>query len=135
MSPNCQRRYSTSRSPTPRPHRRRISRSRSPRSRSNDNDRQRRLHAADQCLLRLRDVLPVPHGDENLDSDQNSPDEDSQLSAEAVKKLFDDLLHPPALSHYADPYPVADQANNQLVPYNKDAAKTMSVRDFEDLHT
>ena len=135
MSPNRQRRYSTSRSPTPRPRRRRISRSLSPRSRSTDSDRQWRLHAADQRLLWLRDVSPVPHGEEDLDSDQNSLDEDSQLSGEAVKKLFDDLLCPPALSHYADPYPAADQGNNQLVPYNKDTAKTTSVRDVDDLDT
>ena len=56
MSPSCQHRYSTSRSPTPRPRRRQISRSRSPRSQSSDCDRQQPLYAADQRLL----LLPCP---------------------------------------------------------------------------
>ena len=134
-SPNHQCHHSTSRSPTPRPRRSKLSRSRSPRSRSTDHDRRRRLHEADQPLLHLLDFSPVPQRDEDLDSAQNSPEEDSQLSAEAVKKLFDGLLHPPKLSHYADHYPVADQANNQLVPYNKDTAEGKTVLATDDLDT
>ena len=66
----------------------------------------------------------MPQQNEDLDADQNSSADDSRLLAEAVKKLFDDLLCPPALSHYADPYPATDLTNNQLVPYNKDATKS-----------
>ena len=135
MSLNRRSRYSSSRSPTPRPRRRQISHSRSPGSRSPDWDRQRRLHEADQCLLRLCDVSPVPQQDEDLDADQNSSADDSQLSAEAVKKLFDNLLCLPALSHYADPYPAMDQTNTLLVPYNKDAAKATPTRDGDELDT
>ena len=89
----------------------------------------------DQRRLRLRDVSPVPQQDEDLDADQNSSADDSQLSAEAVKKLFDDLICPPVLSHYADPYPATDLTNNQLVPYNEDAAKAMSAREGDELDT
>ena len=112
MSPNHRSHYSSSRSLTLRPRRRHISHSRSPRSRLSDWDRQRRLHEADQRLLRLRDVSPVPQQDEDLDTDQNSTADDSQLSAEAVKKLFDDSLCPPALSHSADPCPATVSGNN-----------------------
>ena len=135
MCPNRRSHYSSSRSPTPRPRRRQSSRSRSPRSLSSDWDRQRRLHKADQRLLRLRDVSPVPQQDEDLDADQNSSADDSRLLAEVVKKLFDDLLHPPALSHYADPYPATDLTSNQLVPYNKDAAKATSALDGDEQDT
>ena len=127
--------YSSSRSPTSRPRRRQISCSHSPRSRSSDWDRQRRLHEVDQSRLRLRDVSPVPQQDEDLDADQNSSADDSQLSVEAVKKLFDNLLCPPALSHYADPYPAMYSTNIQLVPHNKDADKAMSPRDGDELDT
>ena len=132
---NHQRRHSTSRSPTPRPKRSRLSRSQSPRSRSTDRDRRRRLPEAYQRLLRLRDFSPVPQRDEDQDSAQNSPDEDSHLTVEAVKKLFEDLLHLPELSHYADPYPAADQANDQLVPHNKDTAEGKTVLETNDLDT
>ena len=71
MSPNRRSRHSSSRSPTPITRRKQISRSRSPRSRSSDWDRQRHLHEADQRLLRLRDVSPVPQQDEDMDADQN----------------------------------------------------------------
>ena len=54
---------------------------------------------------------------------------------DAVKKLFDDLLCAPALSHYADPYPAMDETNTQLVPYNKDAAKATSACDGDELDT
>ena len=97
--------------------------------------RQRHLHEADQRLLRLRDASPVSQQDEDLDADQNSSADDSRLSAEAVKKLFDDLLCPPALSHYADPYPATDLTNTQLVSYNKDAAKATSARNGDELDT
>ena len=60
---------------------------------------------------------------------------DSHLSVEAVKKLFDDLLCPPALSHYADPYPATDPTNNQLVPYVKDPVKATTTRENKDLYT
>ena len=59
------------------------------------------------CMPQTNAFSPVLHKDEDLDSNQNSPDEESQLSAEAVKKLFDNLLHPPALSHSTDPYQAA----------------------------
>ena len=135
MSPNRHSRYSSSRSPTPRYSRRQISHSHCPRSRSSDWDHQRLLHEADQHLLKLRDVSPVPQQDEDLDADQNSSSDNSQLPAEAAKKLFDDLLCPPALSHYADPYPATDQMNTQLVSYDKDAAKATSAHDGDKLDT
>ena len=111
------------------------SRSRSPRSQSSDWDRQRRLHEADKHRLRLRDASPVPPQDDDQEADQNSSVDDSQLFAEEVKKLFDDLLCPPALSHYADPYPATDPTNTQLVPYNKDAAKAPTMHDNDELDT
>ena len=46
------------------------------------------------------------------------------MSAEAVRKLSADLVCPPALSHYADPFPDAPVTSNQLVPYVKDSAKS-----------
>ena len=129
MSPNRCSRYSSSRSPTIRPRRRQCSRSRSPCSRSSVWDGQRRLHEADQRLLWLHDASPVPPQDDDLEADQNLSVDDSQLSAGAVKKLFNDLLCPPALSHNADPYPATDPTNTQLVPYNKDAAKAPTTCD------
>ena len=58
-----------------------------------------------------------------------------QLSAEAVKKLFDNLLYPPASSYYAEPYPATNPTNTQLVPYNKDAAKVPTTLDNDELDT
>ena len=54
--------------------------------------------------------------------------------ADAVKKLFDDLLHPPELSRYADPYLANEEENTQLVPYHKDLAegKTACSWQFRD---
>ena len=49
--------------------------------------------------------------------------------------MFDDLLHSPELSHYTDSYPAADQANNQLVPYNKDTAEGKTVLATNDFDT
>ena len=86
-------------------------------------------------LLRLRDVSLVPPQDDDLDAEQISSVDDSHLSVEAVKKLFDDLLCPPALSHYADPYPATDPTNNQLVPYVKDPVKATTTRENKDLDT
>ena len=112
MSPNRRSRYSSSRSPTPRPRKRHISRSRSPCSRSTDWDRQRRLHKADQPEF-VSWRFPVIGG--------------------GSQEISDDLLCPPALSHYADRYPATDPTNNQLVAYNKDAAKATSARDGDEL--
>ena len=55
--------------------------------------------------------------------------------ADAVNKLFDDLLHPPELSHYADPYLAIEEENTQLVPYHKDPAAGKSVLAADDLET
>ena len=133
-SPNRQHRYSPSRSPSPRTHRSRLSCSRSPRSRSTDCDHRRHHHEAD--LLRLCDYPSVAHaGDEDQDSQQNTPEEDSRLTADAVKKLFDDLLHPPELSHYTDPYLANEEENTQLVPYHKDPAEGKTVLAADDLET
>ena len=81
------------------------------------------LYEADQRLLRLCDDAPIAPQDDHQGADKNSSVDDPQLSAEAVKKLFDDLLCPPALSHYGEPYPAANPTNTQFVPYDKDAAK------------
>ena len=127
MSHNRRSHSFCSRSSTPRHGRRPRSGSRSPSSWSSTRDRQQHLYEADQCLLRLRDVSPVPQQEENLEADQNSSADDSRMSAEAVRKLFADLVCPPALSHYADPYPATDLINNQLVPYNKDTVKSKTA--------
>ena len=79
-------------------------------------------------LFRLRDVSPVPPQGDDLDAEQISSVDDSHLSAEAVKKLFDDPLCPPALSHYADPYPATDPTNNQLVPYRGVTIRLATIR-------
>ena len=79
----------------------------------------------------LPDVAPL---DDDQETDQTSSVDDSQLYAEKVKKLFADLLCPPALSHYADPYLVTTMTNTQLVPYYKDAVKIKTVRPVH-LHT
>ena len=56
---------------------------------------------------------------------QSTSVDDSLLSAEKVQKLFDDLITPPALSHYADPIP--DSASDkQLVPYVGTSTSTAS---------
>ena len=86
-------------------------------------------------LFRLRDVSPVPPQGDDLDAEQISSVDDSHLSAEAVKKLFDDPLCPPALSHYADPYPATDPTNNQLVPYVEDPVKATTTRENYELDT
>ena len=85
-------------------------------------------------LLRLRDVSLVPPQDDDLDAEQISSVDDSHLCV-AVKKLFDDLLCPSALSHYADPYPATDPTSNQLVPYVKDPVKATTTRENEELDT
>ena len=96
MSLNRRSRYSSSGSSTLRPRKGQCSLSRSPCSQSSDCDLQQHLHEADQHLLRLHDASPVPPQDEDQEADQNSSVDDPQLSAEAVKKLFDDFLCPPA---------------------------------------
>ena len=130
MSLNRRSRYSSSGSSTLGPRKRQCSLSRSPCSQSSDCDLQQHLHEADQHLLRLHDASPVPPQDDDQEADQNSSGD-----AEAVKKLFDDLLCPPALSHYADPYPATNPTNTQLVPYHKDAAKVPTTHDNDELDT
>ena len=130
ISPN---RYGLS--STPHPSRRPRSRSRSPRSRSSTWDRLSRPYAVDQCRLRLRDVSPVPQQEDDPEDDQNPSADDTRMSAEAVRKLFADLVSPPALSHYTDPFPNTDMTNTQLVPYVKDAAKSKTVSDTDELDT
>ena len=75
-------------------------------------DRHQRLLEVDQRLLRLHDMSPVPQQEEDLEADQNSSADDSQMSVEAIRKLFADLVCPPALSHYADSYPATDLTNS-----------------------
>ena len=61
--------------------------------------------------------------------------DDSALSAAKVQKLFDDLISPPALSHYADPIPDS-VSNNQLVPYVRPStSSTSSLKNSEPLET
>ena len=134
MSPSHHSSSSCSRSSTSSPSRRHWSRSRSISSRSSSRDHLSRPYAADQQLLRLRDVSPVPQ-QEDEDVDLSSSPDDIGMSAEAVKKLFAYLVCPPALSHYADPFPDAYVTNNQLVPYVKDTAKSRIVCDTEELNT
>ena len=86
-------------------------------------------------MLRLRDVSPVPQQEDDPDDDQNSSADDTRMSAEAVRKLFPDLVNPPTLSHYADPFPNTDMTNTQLVPYVKDSAKPKTVSDTDELDT
>ena len=135
MSPNRCGLSSCSRSPTPHQCRRPRSCSRSPRCRSSTRNRYQRLFEADQRLLRLCNLSPVPQLEDDLEADQNSSADDSRMSAEAVRRLFAKFVCPPALSHYADPYPSTDLTNTQLVPYTKDAATSKSARDGEDLDT
>ena len=140
MSPNCQHRYSTSRSPSPRTHMSRLSRSQSQHSRSTDRVHWPRSQATSSwsrptpsssawlppCPSRRRwgPGLPTefpwrvfsPHGG-------------------GCKKLFDDLLHPPELSHYTDSYPANDEENTQLVPYHKDPAEGKTVLAADNLET
>ena len=56
---------------------------------------------------------------------QSTSVDDSLLSAEKVQKLFDDLITPPALSHYADPIP-DNASDKQLVPYVRTSTSTAS---------
>ena len=119
MSPNCRGHSSCSRSSTLRHRRRSRSRSSSSLSRSSSWDRLFRPFTAEQQLLRLRDQSPVLQQEEEQDVDHNSSSNDNAMSAAAVRKLFADLVCPPALSLYADPFPDAPVANNQLVPYVK----------------
>ena len=86
-------------------------------------------------LFSPRDVSPVPPQGDDLDAEQISSVDDSHLSAEAVKKLFDDPLCPLTLSHYADPYPATDMTNNQLVPYVEDPVKATTTRENDELDT
>ena len=71
----------------------------------------------------------------SLEADKNWSADNSRMSAEAVRKLFSYLVCPPALSHYADPYPTTDLTNNQLVPYTKNAAKSETASDGDELDT
>ena len=57
------------------------------------------------------------------------------MSAAAVRKLFADRVCPPALSHYADPFPDAPVANNQLYRYVKDSARSTIVSETDELNT
>ena len=57
------------------------------------------------------------------------------MSAEAVRNLFANLVWPPALSNYADPFLDMDLTNSQLSPYVKDAAKSKIVHDSDELDT
>ena len=54
---------------------------------------------------------------------------------EAVRKLFADLVCPPVLSHYADPFSDVAVTNNQLVPYTKASAQSMIVSETNELNT
>ena len=135
MSPNRCGRSSCSRSSTPCPRRRSRSRSRSPRSWSSSWDCLSRPFAAEQQLLRLRDQSPVPQQEEEQDMDHQSPSNDNAMSATAVRKLFTDLVCPPALSHYANPFPDAPATKNQLVPRQRLCKVLHSLRDWWTKHT
>ena len=126
---------SCSRSSTPRPRRRPRYRSSSLRSRSPSWDRFSHPFAAEQQLLRLRDESSVPQHEEEEDIDQRSSSNDNSMSAAAVRKLFADLVCPPALSHYADPFPDAPVTNNQSVLHVKDAARSTIVSETNELNT
>ena len=90
---------------------------------------------ADQRMLRLRNVSPVPQQEDDPEADQNSSADDNRMSAEAVRKLFADFVCPPALSYYTDPFPDTDMTNTQLVPYAEDAVKSKTISDTEELDT
>ena len=126
---------SCSRSSTPCPCRRSRSRSHSPCSQSLSWDRRSRPFAAEQQLLHLRDQSPVTSQEQDQDADLQSFSNDNVMSAEAVRKLFADLVCPPALSHYADPFLDAPVTSNQLVPYVKDSAKSTIVSEAYELNT
>ena len=100
--------------------------SRRQRSRSSSRDRISRPHIADQHLLRLRIDDGDQHPRDSPIPEQSTTVEDSQLLAEKVRKLFADLLDPPALSHYADPLPDSTPSN-QLVPYDPTAASSSAA--------
>ena len=91
--------------------------------------------AVEQQLLCLRDESPVPQKEEQQDADQSSSSNDNAMLAEAVRKLVTELVCPPALSYYADPFPDALVTNNQLVPYVKDAARYTIVYETDELNT
>ena len=57
------------------------------------------------------------------------------MSLKAFRKLLADFVCPPALSHYADLIQAMDLTNNQLVPYTKDAVKSKTARDGDELDT
>ena len=88
-----------------------------------------------QQLLHFRDQSPGPQQEEEQDMNHQSSSNDNALSATAVRKLFEDLVCPPALSHYADPFPDAPVTNNQLVRYVKDSARSSIISETDELDT
>ena len=96
---------------------------------------QRRPFAAEQQLLYLRDQSPVPSQEQEQDADLQPSSNDNVMSAEAVRKLFADLVSPPALSHYADPFPGAPVTSTQLVPFVQDSAKSTIVSEADELYS
>ena len=117
--PHHRRSSSSSRSPSPKRHR---TDSISPwrhGSRSASLERDSHPYDSDIRLLRLRadddDQHPASTHPRNSPAPGQSTSVDaSLLSTEKVQKLFDDLITPPALSHYADPIP--DNASNNCYP-------------------
>ena len=128
--PHHRRSSSSSRSPSPKRHR---TDSISPRrhgSRSPSLERDSHPYDSDIRLLRLRaeddDQHPAStHPHNSPAPGQSTSVDDSLLSAEKVQKLFDDLITPPALSHYADPIP-DNASDKQLVPYVRTSTSTAS---------
>ena len=86
-------------------------------------------------MFRLLDVSPVPQQEDEPDADQSLSPENNKMSAEAVRTLFADLVCPPALSHYTDPFLDLHMTNSPLVLYVKDAPKSQMVRDSDELDT
>ena len=128
--PHHRRSSSSSRSPSPKRHR---TDSISPwrhGSRSASLERDSHPYDSDIRLLRLRadndDQHPASTHPRNSPAPgQSTSVDDSLLSAEKVQKLFDDLITPPALSHYADSIP-DNASDKQLVPYVRTSTSTAS---------
>ena len=66
-------------------------------------------------MLRLLDISSVPQQEDEPEADQSLSPEDNKMSAEVVRSLFADLVCPPALFHYADPFLDLDMTNSPLV--------------------
>ena len=109
-------------------------------SRSVSRERDTHPYDTDIRLLRLRadndeHYPPSSHPHGSPEPGQSSSVDESALSAAKVQKLFDDLISPPALSHYADPIPDS-VSNNQLVPYVRPStSSTSSLKNNEPLET